>query len=179
MFVQVGDGTLGWPDAAPFDAIIVAAGGPEVPAALMQQLAIGGRLIIPVGAVEYQSLLKVRRVTEALYDTEELAPVRFVPLVGAQGWTEDGRRAATNHLPAREQGEADGPIPFRLGFSASPESHAAVGSVVPRRVDPAARGCRAAGGFPVARTEARPAAAAKAAARQVAGLRSAFRRGVA
>jgi protein-L-isoaspartate(D-aspartate) O-methyltransferase len=95
VFVHVGDGTLGWPDAAPFDAIIVAAGGPEVPAALKQQLAIGGRLIIPVGAAEYQSLLKVRRVTEALYETEELAPVRFVPLVGAQGWTEDGRRAAS------------------------------------------------------------------------------------
>ena len=95
VFVKVGDGTLGWPDAAPFDAIIVAAGAPDVPAALKQQLAIGGRLIIPVGEAEYQSLLKVRRVTEALYDTEELAPVRFVPLVGAQGWTEDGRRAAS------------------------------------------------------------------------------------
>jgi protein-L-isoaspartate(D-aspartate) O-methyltransferase len=101
VFVKVGDGTLGWSDAAPFDAIIVAAGGPDVPAALKQQLAIGGRLIIPVGEAEQQSLVRVRRVSEALYETEELAPVRFVPLVGAQGWTEDGRRAATNHLPAR------------------------------------------------------------------------------
>jgi protein-L-isoaspartate(D-aspartate) O-methyltransferase len=100
-FVRIGDGTLGWTDAAPFDAIIVAAGGPEVPAALKQQLAINGRLIIPVGESEYQSLLKVTRLSEALYDSEELAPVRFVPLVGAQGWTEDGRRAATNHVPAQ------------------------------------------------------------------------------
>jgi protein-L-isoaspartate(D-aspartate) O-methyltransferase len=90
VFVRVGDGTLGWTDAAPFDAIIVAAGGPEAPAALKQQLAIGGRLIIPVGGAEMQSLQKITRVSEALYETEELAPVRFVPLVGAQGWTEDG-----------------------------------------------------------------------------------------
>ena len=100
VFVKVGDGTLGWPDAAPFDAIIVAASGPEVPAALKQQLALGGRLIIPVGDSEVQSLLKVTRRSEAHYDTETLAPVRFVPLVGAQGWTEDGRRAASSHLPA-------------------------------------------------------------------------------
>ena len=101
VFVRVGDGTLGWTDAAPFDAIIVAAGGPEAPAALKQQLAIGGRLIIPVGGAEMQSLQKITRVSEALYETEELAPVRFVPLVGAQGWTEDGRRAATSHIPAQ------------------------------------------------------------------------------
>lgn len=102
VFVRTGDGTLGWTDAAPFDAIIVAAGSPEVPAALKQQLAIGGRLIIPVGESEdYQSLLRVTRTTEASYETDELAPVRFVPLVGAQGWTEDGRRAASSHVPAR------------------------------------------------------------------------------
>jgi protein-L-isoaspartate(D-aspartate) O-methyltransferase len=100
VFVQTGDGTLGWPDAAPFDAIVVAAGGPEVPAALKQQLAIGGRLIIPVGETEYQSLLKVTRLSEALFETATLAPVRFVPLVGAQGWTEDGRKAATSHVAA-------------------------------------------------------------------------------
>ena len=88
VFIRVGDGTLGWPDAAPFGAIIVAAGCPEAPAALKQQLAIGGRLIVPVGEAELQSLQKITRVTEALYETEELAPVRFVPLIGAQGWTE-------------------------------------------------------------------------------------------
>lgn len=91
VFVSVGDGTLGRPDAAPFNAIIVAAAAPDVPAALKQQLAIGGRLIIPVGeSDEYQSLLKVTRASEARYETEELATVRFVPLVGAQGWTQDG-----------------------------------------------------------------------------------------
>jgi protein-L-isoaspartate(D-aspartate) O-methyltransferase len=83
VFVRVGDGTLGWSDAAPFDAIIVAAGAPEAPAALKQQLAIGGRLIIPLGEGDVQSLTRIRRKSEALYEAEDLASVRFVPLVGA------------------------------------------------------------------------------------------------
>ena len=83
VFVRVGDGTLGWSDAAPFDAIIVAAGAPEAPAALKQQLAIGGRLIIPLGEGDVQSLTRITRKSEALYETEDLASVRFVPLVGA------------------------------------------------------------------------------------------------
>ena len=63
--LRVGDGTLGWPEAAPFDAILVAAGGPEVPQALKEQLAVGGRLVIPVGEEErHQTLLKVTRTGE-------------------------------------------------------------------------------------------------------------------
>ncbi len=85
--VQVGDGTLGWAEHAPFDAIVVAAGGPELPTALQQQLAIGGRLVIPVGATEgQQQLLRVTRTGATTFTTERLASVRFVPLVGAQGW---------------------------------------------------------------------------------------------
>lgn len=85
--VRVGDGTLGWPEAAPFDAILVAAGGPEVPDALKRQLAVGGRLVIPVGAEEgEQALLKVTRRGEDDFAEEDLGPVRFVPLIGAQGW---------------------------------------------------------------------------------------------
>jgi len=87
--VRVGDGTQGWPDAAPFDAILVSASGPEVPRALKEQLAIGGRLVIPVGGRRYQSLRKITRVSETEYQTEELGSVAFVPLVGAQGWAED------------------------------------------------------------------------------------------
>jgi protein-L-isoaspartate(D-aspartate) O-methyltransferase len=83
VFVRVGDGTLGWSDAAPFGAIVVAAGGPEAPAALKQQLAIGGRLIIPLGEGDVQSLTRITRKSETLYETEDLASVRFVPLVGA------------------------------------------------------------------------------------------------
>jgi protein-L-isoaspartate(D-aspartate) O-methyltransferase len=87
--VRHGDGTVGWPEAAPFDAIVVAAGGPEIPAALEQQLAIGGRLVIPVGeVVGSQKLMRVTRLDAKRYSQEELANVRFVPLVGAQGWRE-------------------------------------------------------------------------------------------
>jgi protein-L-isoaspartate(D-aspartate) O-methyltransferase len=85
--VRHGDGTRGWSEAAPFDAIVVAAGGPEVPHSLREQLAIGGRLVIPVGeVVGMQTLKRITRVTEDRYDEEDLADVRFVPLVGAEGW---------------------------------------------------------------------------------------------
>jgi protein-L-isoaspartate(D-aspartate) O-methyltransferase len=85
-----GDGTLGWPEHAPFDAIIVAAGGPVVPEALKSQLKVGGRLVIPVGADRgLQELVRVTRRAEHQYQTEDLADVRFVPLVGAEGWAPD------------------------------------------------------------------------------------------
>ena len=96
--VQVlhGDGTLGWPEHAPFDAIVVAAGGPEVPKTLKQQLAIGGRLVIPVGAsLDTQKLVRVRRISEDVYEEENLGGVRFVPLIGAAGWEEE-----TAEIPA-------------------------------------------------------------------------------
>jgi len=103
--LRVGDGTKGWPEAAPFDAILVAAGGPEVPKALKEQLAIGGRLVIPIGDQErHQKLMKVTRKGHADFEEEDLGGVRFVPLIGAQGWAEDGRRAATNHLPGQSRG---------------------------------------------------------------------------
>src|SRR5215217_4789969 len=87
--VRHGDGTLGWPEAAPFDAIIVAAGGPEIPEALRAQLKIGGRLIIPVGdLIHYQRLVKIVRRGEHDFSEQELEPVRFVPLIGEQGWTD-------------------------------------------------------------------------------------------
>jgi protein-L-isoaspartate(D-aspartate) O-methyltransferase len=87
------DGTRGWPEHAPYDAIVVAAGGPEVPESLKTQLKIGGRLVIPVGADRrVQELLRVIRVSEDQYKTEDIADVRFVPLVGEEGWTlEEGR----------------------------------------------------------------------------------------
>jgi protein-L-isoaspartate(D-aspartate) O-methyltransferase len=87
------DGTLGWPEHAPYDAIVVAAGGPQVPESLKAQLKIGGRLVIPVGADRrLQELLRVTRVTEHEYKSEELADVRFVPLVGEEGWAAQGQR---------------------------------------------------------------------------------------
>jgi protein-L-isoaspartate(D-aspartate) O-methyltransferase len=88
-----GDGTRGWPEHAPYDAIIVAAGGPRVPESLKAQLKIGGRLVIPVGMDRrLQELVRVTRVAEHRYTTTELADVRFVPLVGEEGWAMQGRR---------------------------------------------------------------------------------------
>jgi len=81
------DGTRGWPDHAPYDAIVVAAGGPEVPESLKSQLKIGGRLVIPVGPDRrVQELVRVTRISKLQYKTEDIADVRFVPLVGAEGW---------------------------------------------------------------------------------------------
>ena len=94
--VVVGDGTLGWPDEAPYDAIVVTAGGPTVPKALRYQLADGGRLVMPVGEWGGQELVRVRRSGAELTE-EALGPVRFVPLVGAQGW-EPAVAAATYPL---------------------------------------------------------------------------------
>jgi aldehyde:ferredoxin oxidoreductase len=86
-----GDGTLGWPEHAPYDAIIVTAGGPFVPAPLLDQLAIGGRLIMPVGGgLHSQRLVRVTRTTADSYAREELQEVAFVPLIGKEGWR-DGR----------------------------------------------------------------------------------------
>jgi len=85
--VQRGDGTRGWPADAPYDAIVVTAGGPQVPEALKEQLAIGGRLVIPVGAgQESQELLRVTRRSATEFGVEEIGGVRFVPLIGEQGW---------------------------------------------------------------------------------------------
>lgn len=85
--VHLGDGTLGWREQAPFEGIVVTAGAPEVPGALLQQLALGGRLVIPVGATQHlQNLVRVARVGEDEYRREALGPVRFVPLIGEQGW---------------------------------------------------------------------------------------------
>jgi len=82
-----GDGTRGWPEHAPYDAIVVAAGGPKIPDSLRMQLKVGGRLVIPVGSdVRAQELVRVTRVSENDYRREELADVRFVPLLGHEGW---------------------------------------------------------------------------------------------
>lgn len=80
-----GDGTLGWRDYAPYDAILVTAGAPGVPSPLAEQLAEGGRLLIPLGSREEQVLTLVTRRGEGL-DRRDIGPVRFVPLVGAHGW---------------------------------------------------------------------------------------------
>lgn len=87
--LRIGDGTRGWPEEAPFDAIIVAAGGPAAPMALKEQLEIGGRLIIPVGEERRsQRLIRVTRLAADRFGEEDLGGVMFVPLIGEQGWAE-------------------------------------------------------------------------------------------
>jgi protein-L-isoaspartate(D-aspartate) O-methyltransferase len=116
--LSLGDGTKGWPEAAPFDVILVAAGGPDIPPSLKEQLAIGGRLVIPVGGKNRtQTLLKLTRASAATFDTDDLGAVTFVPLIGEQGWAEDGRRSATSHVPGQSRGEA---LPEMIAGAAEP-----------------------------------------------------------
>jgi protein-L-isoaspartate(D-aspartate) O-methyltransferase len=83
--VHCGDGTLGLPELAPFDAILVAAAAPSIPAPLIEQVAQGGRMIVPVGDAENQDLQLIERMDGTLRTTM-LEPCRFVPLIGAYGW---------------------------------------------------------------------------------------------
>jgi len=83
----VGDGTIGWSRYAPYDAILVAAGAPAVPSALIEQLAPGGRMLIPVGDRAEQKLVLYRRTKDGV-ETEEVTRCTFVPLIGRFGWTE-------------------------------------------------------------------------------------------
>ena len=102
-----GDGTRGWPEHAPYDAIVVAAGGPQVPESLKEQLKIGGRLVIPVGADQRaQELVRVTRISKDRYRSEDIADVRFVPLIGEEGWAAHGTEPARKRraLPARFPG---------------------------------------------------------------------------
>lgn len=85
--VHVGDGTLGWPEAAPYQGILVTAAAPRVPEPLLEQLADGGRLVLPVGPHGVQSLEVWQRKGQH-YDTETIIPVAFVPLIGLHGWPE-------------------------------------------------------------------------------------------
>lgn len=86
--IRLADGTQGWQEMAPFDAILVTAGAPDVPQHYLDQLALGGRLIIPVGDRESQLLLRVTRTGENEYQEEQMLGCRFVPLIGNHGWQE-------------------------------------------------------------------------------------------
>jgi protein-L-isoaspartate(D-aspartate) O-methyltransferase len=115
VLVRTGDGTLGWPEAAPFDAILAAAGGPSVPQSWKDQLKVGGRLVMPVGdTAREQTLLRITRRSESEFSQEALEGVRFVPLIGDQGWQTDERTpapAATRQsLPERIRSAAE-PLP--------------------------------------------------------------------
>ncbi len=88
--IRVADGTRGWHDQAPFDAIMVTAGAPDVPQDYLDQLAIGGRLVIPVGDRISQILMRLTRTSAQEFKKEKLLGCRFVPLVGDHGWQDEG-----------------------------------------------------------------------------------------
>ena len=86
--IRVGDGTYGWREESPFEAIMVTAGAPRIPRLLIEQLAVGGRLVVPVGSRNSQALLKLTRMSENPEDLkqEDLGGCRFVDLIGEHGW---------------------------------------------------------------------------------------------
>ena len=87
--IRKGDGTGGAPDLAPFDAIVASASGSHLPEILLEQLDIGGRLVMPLGEPrDLQKLVKLRRIGPNDYERQDLGQVRFVPLIGAHGWKE-------------------------------------------------------------------------------------------
>ncbi|WP_082072823.1 protein-L-isoaspartate(D-aspartate) O-methyltransferase [Hyphomicrobium sp. 99] len=90
--VRHADGTQGWQQEAPFDAILVSAGAPDVPATLLHQLKVGGRMVVPIGDnLRSQELVRITRTGDEDFEQEDIADVRFVPLIGKEGWetTED------------------------------------------------------------------------------------------
>jgi protein-L-isoaspartate(D-aspartate) O-methyltransferase len=94
VFFHVGDGTLGWPEAAPFDAIMVTAAAPLIPPPIVAQLADGGRLVLPVGSAATQELVRIRRQGGET-TTDRLYACRFVPLIGQYGWSGGDKNETT------------------------------------------------------------------------------------
>jgi protein-L-isoaspartate(D-aspartate) O-methyltransferase len=86
VLIKVGDGTIGWSEHAPYDAILVAAGAPQLPRPLLEQLRVGGRLVVPLGPEESQTLMRIRKGEEGFHE-EALGECRFVKLIGRHGWT--------------------------------------------------------------------------------------------
>ncbi len=84
--LQLGDGTIGWRSYAPYDAVLVSAAAPAVPQPLVEQLAVGGRLLVPIGNRDEQMLTMVTRLPDRV-EQRDILPVRFVPLLGTHGWT--------------------------------------------------------------------------------------------
>ncbi|MEX0594459.1 MAG: protein-L-isoaspartate(D-aspartate) O-methyltransferase [Balneolaceae bacterium] len=84
--MKMGDGSLGWKAYAPYDGIVVTAGAPVIPSDLVRQLTVGGRMIIPVGEQESQTMTRIVRVSEEEFQEEPLDNFKFVPLIGERGW---------------------------------------------------------------------------------------------
>jgi protein-L-isoaspartate(D-aspartate) O-methyltransferase len=102
------DGTMGWPAQAPYDAILVSAGAPRIPGALKRQLTLGGRMVIPVGRDVHQTLMRVRRIGDDEFEIEDHGLVTFVPLIGEEGWDEEGEAKRETGIDAESSGFARG-----------------------------------------------------------------------
>tara|TARA_R110000823_G_scaffold139607_8_gene269595 strand:+ start:23510 stop:25507 length:1998 start_codon:yes stop_codon:yes gene_type:complete len=112
--IRHADGTLGWVEQAPFDAILVSAGAPAVPENILSQLAPGGRMVVPVGTHQRtQKLIRVTRGEGGEFEREELADVRFVPLIGQHGWDPDNTSPASPRLVSAKSG-GHGTLPQRI-----------------------------------------------------------------
>ncbi len=122
------DGTKGLPEQAPFDAILVSAGGPKVPETLKQQLTVGGRLVIPVGRGTHQTLLLVRRVGDDEFEEEDHGAVTFVPLIGAEGWAEPAEAKRETAIDAESSGFAAGLLRARSSTPAPFTASSAISS---------------------------------------------------
>jgi protein-L-isoaspartate(D-aspartate) O-methyltransferase len=109
--ILLGDGTIGWREYAPYDAILVSAGAPSIPQPLLDQLAEGGRLLIPVGDRDEQKLILAER-RNGQVEVRDGAPVRFVPLLGSHGWSGDGSGGAWMRLHVLVRGRVQG-VGFR------------------------------------------------------------------
>jgi protein-L-isoaspartate(D-aspartate) O-methyltransferase len=110
--IRTGDGSGGWADAGPFDAIVASAGGPGIPDMLRRQLAVGGRLVMPVGDTQRrQRLVKLSRTGEDDWDEQDLGDVVFVPLLGEHGWRDDA--PVVDATPAAPQARVR-PLPDTL-----------------------------------------------------------------
>jgi protein-L-isoaspartate(D-aspartate) O-methyltransferase len=120
--LRTADGSLGWPEAAPFDAIVASAGAPAVPETLKRQLAIGGRLVVPVGRRGgEQRLVKLTRTGADRFEEVDLGGVVFVPMVGAHGWTEEGAPAIRPAEPRSfAEPAAERPLPELIADAAEP-----------------------------------------------------------
>ena len=121
VLVRHGDGTQGWSEHAPFDAIIVAAGGHSVPESLRQQLKIGGRLVIPLGKDQRtQELVRVRRISESRFTSEDIADVRFVPLIGEGGWMSEEDKVVPAQRPRERLLKPDTGLAGKIAAASTP-----------------------------------------------------------
>ncbi len=87
---RIGDGTIGYRGGAPYHAIIVTAGAPDVPEILARQLHVGGKMVVPVGTMQHQQLYVVERLSEDDWKAQEMGGFTFVPLIGVEGWDDNG-----------------------------------------------------------------------------------------